>query len=74
MEKNNQEFSMNDLAKIANSPAAHQLIAALQAKNSEALQQAAALANQGDFGSAQATLSSMLNSPDIQALLKQLGQ
>ena len=69
MEKNSQNFSMDDAMRLARSPGARQLFDLLQAKNPEAMSMAAS----GDYGKLQQDLSAMLADPQIRDLLKQLG-
>ena len=69
MEKNSQNFSMEDARKLANSPAGQQLFRLLQAKDPDAVSQAAS----GNYDSLQQNLSSLLADPEIRALLRQLG-
>ena len=73
MEKKSQDFSMEDVMRIAKSPAGQQLMALLQQKDSAALAQAAAQAKSGNYSQAGQTLSSLLNSPEAQKLMKELG-
>ena len=73
MQKNSQDFSMQEALRLAKSPAGQQLLAMLQNSDSDRLQQAASQAAAGDFAQASKTLSSLMASPDVQALLKQLG-
>lgn len=73
MAKKPQEFSMEDVMRLAKSPAGQQLIAMLQQTDSQKLQQAAALAQSGDYATAGQTLKGMLSSPEAQKLLKELG-
>lgn len=63
---------MAQLLKLARSPAGQQLLAMLQQSGGEALQTAIARASAGDYAQAQATLSSLLEDPKAQTLLKQL--
>lgn len=69
MEKNSQNFSMDDAMRLARSPEAQRLFAMLQAKNPEAMNQAAS----GNYGKLQKDLGSMLADPEIRALLQRLG-
>lgn len=69
MEKNSQNFSMEDAMRMARSPGAQQLMELLRAKNPEAMDQAAA----GDYGKLKQNLASMLSDPQIWQLLKRLG-
>ena len=73
MEKKSQDFSMEDVMRIAKSPAGQQLMALLQQKDSAALAEAAAQAKSGNYSQAGQTLSAMLSSPEAQRLMKELG-
>ena len=73
MEKKSQDFSKEDILRMAKSPAGQQLLALLQQKDSAALAQATAQAKAGDFSQASQTLSAMLSSPEAQRLMKELG-
>lgn len=73
MEKKNQDFSMEDVMRLAKSPAGQQLMTMLQQKDSGQLQQAVTQAKGGDYANASKTLSDMLSSPEAQKLLKELG-
>ena len=73
MEKKSQDFSMEDVKRIAKSPAGQQLMALLQQKDSDAVAQATAQAKAGDYAQAGQTLSALLSSPEAQKLMKELG-
>ena len=73
MEKNNPNFSMEEVLKLAKSPAGQQLMAILKQQDSAKLEQAAAQAKSGDYTQASQTLSAMLSSPEAKKLMKQLG-
>ena len=73
MEKKNPNFSMEEVLKLAKSPAGQQLMAMLRQQDSAKLEQAAAQAKAGDYSQASQTLSAMLSSPEAQKLMKQLG-
>lgn len=73
MQEKNQNFSMEELMKLANSPAGQQLMAMLKSQDSGKLEQAAAQAKSGDYSQAGQTLSSMLSSPEARRLIKELG-
>ena len=73
MQKNNQNFSMEEIMRLAKSPAGQQLIAMLQKQDNTKLEQAAAQAKTGNYTQASQTLSAMLSSPEAQRLLKELG-
>lgn len=72
MEKNYQDFSMQEAMRLASSPAGRQLLALLRQSDSAQLNQAMSQAAAGDYSEVQKTMSSMLSSPEAQALLKQL--
>ena len=73
MEKKNQDFSMEEVMRLAKSPAGQQLMAMLQQKDSGQLQQAVTHAKTGDYAQASRTLKDMLSTPEAQKLLKELG-
>ena len=73
MEKKSQDFSMEDVMRIAKSPAGQQLMALLQQKDSAALAEASAQAKAGNYSQAGQTLSALLSSPEAQRLMKELG-
>ena len=73
MEKKSQDFSMEDVKRIAKSPAGQQLMALLQQKDSDAVAQATAQAKAGNYAQAGQTLSALLSSPEAQRLMKELG-
>lgn len=73
MQKKNQDFSMEEVMRLAQSPAGQQLLAMLQQSDSGKLEQAVTQAKAGDYSQASQTLSAMLSSPEAQILLKQLG-
>lgn len=61
-----------ELLKLARSPAGQQLISHLQLSGGEQLQQAINTASTGDYSQAKKTLSSLMDSPEVRSLLKQL--
>lgn len=73
MEKKSQDFSMEEVMRLAKSPAGQQLIAMLKQADSAKLQQAVTQAKTGDYTQAGQTLNAMLSSPEAQKLLKELG-
>ena len=72
MGKNNPQFSMDDAKRLAASPSGQQLLALLQAQNSQQLQQVMEQVSKGDYKNAGQVLSSMLSSPEAKALLRKL--
>ena len=73
MQKKSQDFSMEEIMRLAKSPAGQQLIALLQKQDSGKLEQAVLHAKTGDYAQAGQTLSAMLSSSEAQKLLKELG-
>ena len=73
MLKNSQNFSMQEAMRLANSDAGKQLLAILKESDSTMMQQAMDDASAGNYANMQKTLSSLLSSPQVQALLKELG-
>ena len=73
MQKKSQDFSMEDIMRVARSPAGQQLLAMLQQNDNSKLEQAVAQAKTGNYAEAGEALRSMLSSPKAQALLKELG-
>ena len=69
MEKNSQNFSMDDAMRLANSPHARQLFELLKVKNPEAMTDAAS----GNYNKLQRDLAGILSDPDIRQLLQQMG-
>ena len=68
----NSSYSMQDLMRLASTPAGQQLFSMLQQHNSAQLQKIIQSATAGDYKTAQDQLRSALSSPDAQALLRQL--
>lgn len=73
MQEKNQKISMEELMRLANSPAGQQLMAMLKSQDRGKLEQAAAQAKSGDYAQAGQTLSSLLSSPEAKRLMKELG-
>lgn len=74
MQKNYDDFSIQEAMRLANSPAGQQLLALLKRTDSTALQQAAAQASAGDMEKAKAALQQFMATPQAQELLKELGR
>lgn len=68
------EFSMRDAMRMANSPAGKQLLQLLRQSGGKELQQAMEKASAGDLSQAKQAISSLLENPDIQKLLEQMGR
>lgn len=73
MQKNSGEFSMQDAMRLAKSPVGEQLLAMLQKKDPNVLNQAMQQANEGNYEQVKDTMSALLHDEEIQNLLKQLG-
>ena len=71
MNEKNKDFSMEDAKRLAATSAGQQLIAMLQKQQN--IQDAAKAASQGDYSQLKAALEPMLNSEEVQKLLRQLG-
>ena len=72
MEKKSQEFSMQEILRMANSPAGRQLVSMLQQTDHETLRSAMNSANAGNYDQATQQLKSLMDSPQVQTLLKQM--
>lgn len=73
MEKQNQDFSMQEAMKLIQSPAGQQLLHMLQNSSDPALQRAMEQATRGDIGKAKQSLQHLIADEEIQKLLTQLG-
>ena len=73
MQKNSQNFAMQEAMRLANSDAGQKLLALLKQSDSNQLQQAMAQASAGNYENAQQVLRSLLENSEIQTLLKELG-
>ena len=72
MQKNSQNFSMQEALRLANSDAGQRLLALLQQSDSKKLHQAADEAASGNYDQAKQTLAFLLKNDEVQKLLKQL--
>lgn len=66
------QYDMSELLRLAKSPAGQQLISLLQRTGGKELQSAVAKASSGDYEQARQTLSTLLENPEVQSLLKQM--
>ena len=73
MSKNIQNYSQTELAQIANSPAAQQLIQLLKSSDPQAISAAVSRAAAGDSEGAIASLKKIISENDIKAVMKNLG-
>ncbi len=72
MEKNNNNFSMEDMKRLAQSDAGKQLMAMLQSSHGSTADAVRTSAQAGDMEQAKKALAAFLSDPKAQALLKQL--
>lgn len=73
MEKKSERPSMQEAHRLAKSPAGQQLLSTLQQKDPEAMQKAMQQFSSGDYSQIPQTLAPLLESEEIQRLLRQLG-
>ena len=73
MAENSNNFSMQDLMRLASTPAGQELLNHLQQKDAEKLQMAIAYAVSGNMEQAKAALSGLISDPETQKLLAKLG-
>jgi len=73
MQKEANNFSLQDAARLANTPAGKQLLELLQQSNTKNLQNAMEQAKSGNYDQAKQILAPLLASPEVQNLLRQLG-
>lgn len=71
MQNNPENFSVQEAMRLANTPAGQQLFALLQQSHGDALNKAMAQATIGDYESVKKTMSSLLQSDDVKAILQQ---
>ena len=74
MQKNSQDFSIEEAARLANTPAGQQLLAMLRSADPDQLQQIADKASAGDYAQANEILRSVLSSPEARKILNNLGR
>ena len=72
MQKNSQNFSMQEVLRLANSDAGQRLLAALKQSSDPGLRQAMQYAAAGDYQKIKESLSSILASPEVRKLLAEL--
>lgn len=73
MQNDPKNFSMQDAMRLASTPAGQQLLALLQQSDTATLRSAMEQASAGNYEQAKQVLGPLLNSPDVQKLLQQLG-
>lgn len=73
MQNDPKNFSVEDVKRLVKTPAGQQLISMLQKADTNAIKEAMKQATDGNMEQAKQALEPMLNSPEIQQLLRQLG-
>lgn len=73
MQQNSGNFSMEQAMQLMNTDAGKKLLALLQSSNDPGLKKAMDQAAKGDLSQAKESLGAITASPEIQALLRQLG-
>ena len=73
MEENSINFSMQDIMRLAGTPAGQELLNHLQQKHQKQLQMAIAHAVSGNMDQAKDILSQLITDPKARKLIAQLG-
>ena len=73
MEENSINFSMQDIMRLAGTPAGQELLNYLQQKNQKQLQMAIAHAVSGNMDQAKEIISQLITDPKARKLMEQLG-
>ena len=74
MQQKPGDFSMQEAMRFVNSPAGQQLLALLQRSGNEDLQKAMQLAAKGELIQAKDALKGISQDPQVQRLLKKMGE
>lgn len=72
MQNKQENFSMQDAMRLANSSAGKELLALLKENSDGTVEQARKQAEQGDFGQVKKTLSALMQNPKVQELLEEM--
>lgn len=72
MQKKSEDFSIEEAARLAQTPAAQQLLAMLRVEEKAQLQKAADMASAGDYKAASKIVEQVLSTPEMQAILKEI--
>ena len=72
MQKNSEDFSVQEAMRLAKTPAGQQLIALLQQERGDKIQAIIRLAQQGNMQAAGNALQQVLSSSDAQKLVKEM--
>ncbi len=73
MPKDPSQFSMEDAMRLAGTPAGKQLLNLLRSSRDVDMNAARKAVEAGDIEQAKKSLSSLLQSPDVQSLLREMG-
>jgi len=65
---------MQEAMRLAQSEAGQQLFALLREQNGNAIDQAMTMAAAGDYTQVKQTLASLMSSPQVKAMLEQMGR
>lgn len=74
MQKNSDNFSMQEAMRLAQTEAGQQLFALLRSENGSAIEQAMRMAAAGDYTQVKQALEPLLSSPQVKAMLEQMGR
>ena len=74
MQKNSQDFSIEEATRLAQTPAGQRLLAILRSADPDQLQQIADQASAGDYAHANQILRDILSSPEARKILNTLGR
>lgn len=72
MQNNPNQFSMEDAIRLAGTPAGKQLLNLLKSNTDADMNTARKAVEAGDYEQAKKSLSSLMQSPDVQKLLKEM--
>ena len=72
MQKNSQDFSMQEALRLANSDAGQRLLALLKEKDDPGLRQAMQQVSAGDYSNIKDSLAQIMASPQVRQLLKEM--
>lgn len=72
MQNNSQNFSMQDMMRIAQSPTGQQLLSLLKQGDPSQIRNLSAMASSGNIDQAKSLLQQMLSSNDAQKLMQKL--
>ena len=73
MQKNSNDFSMQEATRLARSPAGQQLLSKICQSNSAQMDEALQQFQAGNYDQAKQLLAPLLSSPELQELIRKLG-